>query len=278
MGIKEELIKELGTELSGSELKDLPASYQMIGDIIILNLKPSINKYKQRIADYLLKKLTYVKTVCEKIGQIEGEYREPQIRKIAGNGTETIHHEHGCKFLLDVTKVMWAKGNINERKRIGTLVTQGEVVLDMFAGIGYFSVPMAVLSKPKVIYSIEKNPVAYDYLVKNIELNGVKWLIKPIKGDSKIEALKLEKADRIIMGYLPEPYEFLDTAFKSIKDKAWIHYEGISGDDTKKIEERITKKGKEHGFKVKIDSVTFVKKYRPRTWHVVINAYVTKEG
>jgi len=277
MGIKEELIKELGSELSSSEKEDLPGAYQMIGDIIILNLKPSLNKHKKRIAEVLLKKLTYVKTVCEKTGEITGEYREPQIKKIAGNGTETIHQEHGCKFQLDVTKLMWAKGNISERKRIGELPRPGEVIIDMFTGLGYFSIPMAVMSKPRVIYSIEKNPVAYDYLLRNIELNKINC-IKPILGDSKIEALKLEKADRVIMGYLPEPFEFLGTAFKIIKERAWIHYEGISREDTSEIEKRFKDKAVENGFKTKIDSVTFVKKYKPRNWHVVINALCYKEG
>lgn len=272
MGIKEELISGLGSELTSSQLSDLPSSYQMIGDIIILNLKPSLKEHKKRIAEVLMKKLTYVKTVCEKTIGVTGECRNPNIRKITGNGTETTHQEHGCKFLLDVTKVMWAKGNMEERKRIGELPVKGEVIIDMFAGIGYFSIPMAIMSKPKTIYSIEKNPVAYDYLVKNLMLNKA-YCIKPILGDSKVEALKLEKADRVIMGYLPEPLDFLDTAFKIINDKAWIHYEGISGEDTKEIEKRFKDKAIKNGFSAKIDSVTFVKKYKPRTWHVVVNAY-----
>ena len=84
-----------------------------------------------------------VKTVV-KLGNITGKKREPEIEIIAGSQTETIHKENGCKFKLDVAKVMWSKGNVNERLRIAKLIKDNERVLDMFAGIGYFTIPAAV--------------------------------------------------------------------------------------------------------------------------------------
>lgn len=84
--------------------------------------------------------------------------REPSLEIIYGDETETIHKENGCLFNLDLSKVMWAKGNNNERLRIAKLVEDGEVVVDMFAGIGYFSIPIGVHSNAEKIYSIEINP------------------------------------------------------------------------------------------------------------------------
>ena len=63
--------------------------------------------------------------------------------------TETINKENGCLFKLDLAKVMWSKGNNNERLRIAKLVGDGETVIDMFAGIGYFSIHIAVHSNAK---------------------------------------------------------------------------------------------------------------------------------
>jgi len=142
-GIKEEL---------------LPNGYQMIGDIMILNLKPGVDEKKIAGA---ASKILACKTIRQIPSGIEGEYREPQLKKVWGNGTITIHHEHDCLFELDVSRVMWAKGNISERKRIASLVKPDESVLDMFAGIGYFTIPIAVHNKTARVTSIEKNPIAH---------------------------------------------------------------------------------------------------------------------
>ena len=110
-----------------------------------------------------------------KLGSINGPKREPDVEILVGDNTETIHRENHCFFKLDVAKMMWSKGNTTERKRIGTIVKDGEIVVDMFAGIGYFSIPIAVHSKPEKIYSIEINPVSYSYLKENIALNKSDW-------------------------------------------------------------------------------------------------------
>jgi len=81
-----------------------------------------------------------------KLGRISGLKREPDVEVIIGEGTETVHRENKCGFKLDVSKIMWSKGNTTERKRMSLLPEDGEIIVDMFAGIGYFSIPMAVHS------------------------------------------------------------------------------------------------------------------------------------
>lgn len=267
-------LKERLHELTGINENLLPSGYQMIGDIIILNLKQGLDE--EKIAKAIHKLIPSAKTICVKTGQISGEYREPQVKKVWGSDTETIHNEHGCKFLMDVTKVMWAKGNLSERKRIADQVKPGEEVLDMFAGIGYFTIPIAVHNPTAKIKSIEKNPNAIHYLKENVKLNKLNN-VTIIQGDSKTEAVK-HKADRIIMGYIPEPRDFLESAFKALKDKGVIHYEGvreIGKEET--LFEPVKKEGTKQGYKCTLLNTQIVKSYGPKKKHVVVDVSCIRE-
>lgn len=271
MSFRTELSKKVGIPES-----DLPRGYQMIGDIIILQLKEGLDEKK--IGEAVLSMTPYAKTVCKRTGEIRGEFRQPQIKRIAGNGTETIHNEHGCKFLLDVARIMWAKGNISERKRVGEIAKKNEVIIDMFSGIGYFSIPLAVISAPRRIYSIEKNKEAYDYLCKNIKLNKVETIITPILGDSYEKTKECEKADRIIMGILPAPKEFLPSAFKALKNKGVIHYEGVcEKEKTAELFRDVKEEGLKQGFECKLLKTTIVKSYGPKKYHAVVDVNCEKK-
>ncbi|MGZ7048434.1 MAG: class I SAM-dependent methyltransferase family protein, partial [Methanobacterium sp.] len=147
---------------------------KVIGDILVLKKEP--NDLQE------LLKLPEVKRIV-KLGRINGPKREPDVEILVGDNTETIHRENHCFYKLDVSKIMWSKGNTTERQRIAKIAEDGEIVVDMFAGIGYFSIPIAVHSIPQKIYSIEINPVSYGYLKENIILNDVENVIEPIYGD-----------------------------------------------------------------------------------------------
>jgi tRNA wybutosine-synthesizing protein 2 len=220
----------------------------------------------------------YAKTICVKTGGVKGEYRKPQIRKAWGEGTETIHHEHGAQFKMDVTKVMWAKGNINERKRIASLVKKNEFIIDFFSGIGYFSILIGMYSNPKKLISIEKNPTAFHYLKENIRLNKLEEIITPILGDTQIIALNYKnKADRIIMGLLPAPKEFIEVAIKALKQKGIIHYEGITELDKEEnlLNDFIIPCNKLK-CKYKLLNLQKIKSYSPRKVHIRIDVLIEK--
>ena len=163
---------------------------KVIGDILVL--KKNINNPQE------LLKIPGVNRVV-RLGRIKGVQREPDVEVIIGNGTETVHRENHCFFKLDVSKIMWSKGNTTERKRMSQLVEDGETVVDLFSGIGYFTIPMAVHGNPKKIYAVEINPVAYDYLTENIEINKIQNIVEPIKGNCRDLAPR-NIADRVLMG------------------------------------------------------------------------------
>ncbi|MHA1385084.1 MAG: class I SAM-dependent methyltransferase, partial [Candidatus Helarchaeota archaeon] len=134
---KKKLSEALKEDLTKSELDLLPTGFQHIGTVVILNLKEGLWRKKEIIAKAVKKIVANCESVCLNKGAITSQFRTPQIELILGKSTETIHKEHGTLYKLDVSKIMFAKGNINERKRYPKLVGN-EIVFDFFAGIGYF--------------------------------------------------------------------------------------------------------------------------------------------
>ena len=152
--------------------------WKKIGDILVVD-----DKFGDKSLEELksIANKEKVESIIE-IDNIYGVKREPHYKFLLGSKSETINKENGCYFKLDLTKVMWSKGNVNERIRIANLVEDDETIIDMFAGIGYFSIPIAKFSNAKEIYSMEINPNSFYYLNENIKLNKINN-ITPLLGD-----------------------------------------------------------------------------------------------
>lgn len=173
----------LGISLTPDEVRRLPANKQKIGDILIVTVPADLSHKKEEIGKLLLLTDAKARLVLNDRG-IAGPLRIPTRELIASRpgasvSTETIHKENGCWFKLDVTEIMFSKGNLEEKRNLAAECS-GETVVDMFAGIGYFSVPIAVYSRPPRLIAIEINPVSYGYLCENIRLNRVEDIIEPI--------------------------------------------------------------------------------------------------
>ena len=242
--------------------------WKRIGNVLILDSKFHYESYEDL---QVLSKKHNVKTIM-KIDHIQGTKREPVYNILYGNETETIHKENGCLFKLDLSKVMGSKGNNNERLRIAKLVEDNEVVLDMFAGIGYFSIPIGVHSNAKHIYSIEINPNSYFYLCENIKLNKLDN-ITPILGDCMVHAPKY-KADRIIMGYVKTTHHYLNVAINSLNEGGILHYHETVPEklmNTRPLERIISQAGNRE---VELLKLNKIKKYAPGVEHVVLDVKV----
>jgi tRNA wybutosine-synthesizing protein 2 len=211
-----------------------------------------------------------------KLGRISGFKREPDVEVIVGEGTETIHRENKCKFKLDVSRIMWSKGNTTERKRMSLIVEDGETVVDMFAGIGYFSIPIAVHSNPAKIYSIEINPISHGYLCENIHLNEVEGIVDPILGNCR-EVAPSDVADRVLMGYIGNTNEYLNVAMDVLKEGGIIHYHESVPDKLKFIRpiDRISESAIGAGRElVEVTNKRIIKPYSPGVYHVVVDARI----
>ena len=260
--------------LSETELASVPSGWQVLGDIIIVFIPEILEDKKTRIAESLLSMYPKCRTVVRDFG-IEGQFRQPKRELLLGRETETIHKEHGCFFKQDVTKVMYSKGNLEERKRMSQ-VGEGEVIVDMFAGIGYFSIPMAVHSRPKKIVGIEINPESFAYLKENIRLNKVEDIFVPVCGDCSKFAPE-GTADRVLMGYVGTTHHYLEPAIKALKKSGGIlHYHETVPESLARTrpQERIEKAACALGKKVEILETHRIKKYSPGVLHVVVDARI----
>ena len=218
------ILEQLSREMPDELIKKLPSKWEKIGDVVTLVLPKELENYKGLIGKKYAEILN-CKTVLNDIGGITGELRKPNVEIIHGSKeTETTHKENGICYKLDPQKVMFSSGNMDERIRMATISNNSEVVVDLFAGIGYFTLPIAVYSKPEMIVACEKNPVSFDYLKDNITLNNVTDIVEPLKGDNREVAPKFI-ADRVIMGYIKDTKVFLDTAINCLKENIGvIHY------------------------------------------------------
>ena len=251
----------------------IPEKWEKIGNIAIIKLPSELYKYKSAIGKVYAQVLD-CKTVLNDISGITGEYRVPHVEILYGKkDTETIHKENKIIYRLDPQKIMFSSGNMDERIRMATISNKKETVVDLFAGIGYFTLPIAVYSKPKKIYACEKNPVAFNYLKQNITLNNVNSIVEPLKGDNRKIAPK-NVADRVIMGYFGKTNEFISTAINCLKNNCGIiHYhdkfpqENIPDKPLEIIKDSANKFNKQ----IKLLQYKQIKKYAPGINHYVFD-------
>jgi len=223
------LREALAGTISEDKLSLLPSSYDVVGDIAIIQIRPEIEQISKEIANGIMKINPSIKVVLGESGRISGTYRLAQLIHLAGEKrTWTIHRENSCIFELDVSRVYFSPRLSNERKRIFEQVGRDEFVIDMFAGVGPFSIEIAFHRKARV-KAIELNPDAYEYLRRNIRLNRVEGLVEPILGDAAEVVQEMSNvADRIIMNYPADSLNYLRYAVKALKRGGIIHIYGFS--------------------------------------------------
>ncbi len=263
--------------LDERELKLLPQGFKRLGHVAVIYLPPELIIKENAIAEKIIE-LSGARTVAVGEGPIAGRFREPRLRVVAGDpSTETLHLENGCKFKLDAARVMFSPGNIHERKRIIEMVAPGEVVVDLFAGIGQFSIPIAVHAKPGRIHAIEINKVAHGYLSENVRINKVGHIVNPIMGDCS-EVAPRGVADRVMMGIIHVTHMYLPLAMEVLKPGGGlIHYHETSPSNLKfeRAIDRIVRAA--NGREVEILGKRAVKRYSPGADHVVIDARIGKK-
>jgi len=241
----------LAGKLDAHELEILPRSYDVVGDIAIVRLPEALRHRAEEIASAIMRINNHVKTVLNQISPVSGDFRLRRLEWIAGEKkTETIHKEHGCLFKVDLEKCYFSPRLSYERKRIAELVKPSEVIINMFAGVGCFSIVIAKKSEAKKVYSIDVNPWAIKYMKENIRLNRVCHIVTAVLGDSKdVIAKRLQGiADRVLMPLPEKAYEYIIYALKALKPcGGMIHYYDFvharKGENpVHKIEEKISYK------------------------------------
>jgi tRNA (guanine37-N1)-methyltransferase len=248
------------------ELKSrLPTSFDIVGKVAIIKLEDELITHKEAIGKALLSANKSIETVALDRGVV-GEARIRDLEIVAGKrSTETIHKEYGIELEIDPSKVYFSPRLATEHWRLAETVEDGEIVIDMFCGIGPFSVLIAKHRNPKKIYAIDINEEAISYLKRNIKRNKVSDIESHI-GDSKALVPELPPSDRIIMNLPHSAFDFLSYAFSNIKNNGTIHYYEILNHNKKKERwKEIEKMASEQGIKIEKLDETEVHTYSPES-------------
>ncbi|MBS3802084.1 MAG: class I SAM-dependent methyltransferase family protein [Candidatus Thermoplasmatota archaeon] len=275
----QQIMDRLSSLLTDEQVDKLPRKWEKIGDVLILRFERNLSAIEKEIAAVYAEVLN-CKSVLKDTGGIIGQFRIPEISFVYGDkDTVTIHKENSVKYKLDPSEIMFSSGNMDERKRMGEIVSSDEVVVDLFAGIGYFSLPIAVHSKVKQVYSCELNPVAFSFLEENIKLNHVSDLITPVLGDNR-KVAPHDIADRVLMGYIGETKDFLPTAFESLHNhKGIIHFHDTFPDEEVPAYplSLIQKAAEVYHRSVTLQHVQCVKSFAPGVSHYVLDVTIQEK-
>lgn len=261
-------------------IEALPKSMDFIGDLAVVTIPPELESYKAQLGSALLKANKGVRLVLAKASPVAERFRLRRFEAIAGEGgTETIHKEFGCRYKLDLTKVYFNPRLSGERDRVARKVKEGETVVDMFAGVGPFSILIAKRVKNVKVYSIDINPEAIRYLKENVILNKVSGKVFPILGDAKavVEGKLAGVADRIIMNLPSSSLAYVRPACKGLKEEGGtIHYYVFAGEgEAKGAVEKFKAEVSKSGRRVeRIEGVRVVKEVAPRRYQLAVDAIV----
>ncbi|NHN65031.1 class I SAM-dependent methyltransferase family protein [Haloarcula sp. JP-Z28] len=275
-----------------AEIAAAPSSWAVLGSVVLVDIGDSPRPAE--VGDALLALHGEAETVLARHG-ISGEHREPSVEVIAGDGdTETVHTEHGTRYAMDLAEVMFSPGNKAERARMGEIVSEGrgtrpsegasgeaaseggERVLDMFAGIGYFTLPMARAGAH--VTAVERNPTSFRFLVENVMLNDVDERVQPYRADCRdvVPGFASEgRADRVVMGYY-ESHEYLDSALDALTPGGVLHMHEATPNSLvfDRPIERLEAAAGEANRAVEVLDTRRVKEYSEGVAHVVVDAKI----
>lgn len=281
--LKGDLKHILKEKLVPEELKQIYKSYDIIGDVAVIRVPEPLEHRSETIAEAIMQTHKQVKSVWRQTGAVSGELRLRELEWVRGERrTETTHKEYGCLFKVDLEKCYFSPRLSHERMRVAQKVRPREVVVNMFAGVGCYSIIIAKRSQADKIYSIDLNPIAVQYMQESIKLNKLEKRIVPIQGDAKkIIREKLRNvADRVLMPLPERAYEYLDCAVLALKSGGgWIHYydfEHAGGDENpvEKIESKVCRKLQELDVNFEVPFGQIVRGVGPNWFQIALDIAV----
>jgi tRNA (guanine37-N1)-methyltransferase len=270
----------LSNILSSDEVSQVYSAFDQIGDIVIIKIPDNLMPKKKLIADMILAHVKSAKAVFAQVSPVKGDYRVRHLEFVAGeNRTITEYKEHGCRFRVDVAKTYFSPRLSTERLRIANMVGEGETIVNMFAGVGTYSILMARMNKTCKVYSIDSNAVAAELCEANAKLNKVQDRVVSIHGDAG-KVIKDElagQADRVLMPLPERAKEFVDSAVLALKKKGVVHYFIHIRADNKKTSQELGLQDVHNAF-VKynhiVRQVRVVRGVGPRIYQIVADVSV----
>ncbi|XP_064490241.1 tRNA (guanine(37)-N1)-methyltransferase-like [Ornithodoros turicata] len=202
--------------------------HSIVGHIVHLNLRPHLEPFKHLIGQVYLDKVKNVGCVMNKVNTIENEFRTFHMELLAGEAkTEVSVKENGARFEFDFAEVYWNPRLSTEHCRIVSCLGAGDVLYDVFAGVGPFAIPAA--RRKCTVFANDLNPVSYKWLSHNVALNKVskqvstfnldgREFIRTVFGSRVPEQLEQGKCIHVVMNLPSNATEFLD-AFVGVLER-----------------------------------------------------------
>lgn len=222
---REDIRTILTGKMPESILSKIPPPMDTVGDVVIVEISDELHPFRGEIANAIIQVNKRARSVLRKSGPVSGDFRVRELEHLAGDTrTETVHREFGLRFLLNPRRVYFSPRLANEHARIAGLVHEGELVVDMFAGVGPFAIAIASKTSSTKVVAIDQNPSAVEYLNRNIALNKVAGRVESRLGDAReiIESELRGRADRVVMNLPERSEEFLPAAISSLKTEGGI--------------------------------------------------------
>jgi tRNA (guanine37-N1)-methyltransferase len=280
--LRERLKKKLTSTLSQEALGKVVSSFDLVGDIAIIKA-PADQADAEAIAKQLMAVHKCVKTVLAQSSPVRGDHRVRELTLLAGEDkTVAQYKEAGCVFSVDIEKCYFSPRLKHERLRIAGLVNPNETVVNMFAGVGCFSIIVAKRVPTAKVYSIDINPTAYQFMQENVRINRVFGKVTPILGDSKeVAQAQLQGiADRVLMLLPEKALEYLPAALSALKKSGgWIHYYDFQHayedeDPVEKTQQKVTLKLDSLGVKYTFTCGRVIRSTGPNWYQTVLDIQV----
>lgn len=285
--MKKTLTELLSKVLTPEALSRVYGSFDIVGDIAIIRLTEASEKNATTIADALMHVHGNVRAVLAQTSAIGGEFRLRKLMHIAGeNRATTVHRESGCVFQVDLDKCYFSPRLGYERSRIAKIVKPDEIVVNMFAGVGCFSIIIAKHVKSARVFSIDLNPSAVALMQDNIRLNRVYGRVIPLIGDAKIivEHQLRGQADRVLMPLPEKALQYLPPAVSALKPSGgWIHVHAFehatkAEDPAEKVRLKVAEELNNLRIDFEIPFVRIVRRTGPNWFQLVADIYLSSSG
>ena len=217
--------------------------------------------------------------------------------------------QNGVRYTWCPDKTMFSRGNISEKLRIAQdrtgVFSDGEVVVDMYVGIGYFTLPYLIHRHAKRVYACEWNEWSVEGLKRSLDYHGVSYArvdvgpdtqpphvdetkrVLIFQGDNQYAPAYFQgKADRVNLGLLPSSEPSWKLAVEALKPSGgWVHvHMNVDEDQLPDFQERVVREFQDllqqykpySIYRVELRHLERVKSFGPRVWHYVADLLIAK--
>lgn len=166
------------------EGQDVTSGFSRVGHIAHLNLRDHQLPFKHLIGQVMVDKNPGITSAVNKTSNIDNTYRNFQMEVLCGEENMlTKVRENNYTYEFDFSKVYWNPRLSTEHGRITELLNPGDVLFDVFAGVGPFAIPAA--RKNCTVFANDLNPESHKWLLHNCKLNKVDQKVKVFNMDGK---------------------------------------------------------------------------------------------